>query len=181
MGVSVMLFAFGPAVFFLFVERWKRLHPTPRKKRDNAITLKILPNQQPTSKPTKGIHHEKTQPHRHLGRRRAALLLHPVRQSVLHGQGRGLRPAPARATWQEKDKSDKPDVWKFEGATNKMYQLTVTEKEDKQGKFDAQLFKLRQEYFLDLIPSDCDYATNQADLVAAVHVPRPSVGPRVAA
>lgn len=27
MGVSVMLFAFGPAVFFLFVERWKRLHP----------------------------------------------------------------------------------------------------------------------------------------------------------
>lgn len=29
MGVSVMLFAFGPAVFVLFVERWKRLHPTP--------------------------------------------------------------------------------------------------------------------------------------------------------
>jgi hypothetical protein len=27
MGVSVMLFSFGPAVFFLFVERWKRLHP----------------------------------------------------------------------------------------------------------------------------------------------------------
>lgn len=28
MGVSVMLFAYGPAVYFLFVERWKRLHPT---------------------------------------------------------------------------------------------------------------------------------------------------------
>lgn len=28
MGVSVMLFAYGPAVFFLFAERWKRLHPT---------------------------------------------------------------------------------------------------------------------------------------------------------
>jgi len=27
MGVSVMLFAYGPAVFFLFAERWKRLHP----------------------------------------------------------------------------------------------------------------------------------------------------------
>jgi hypothetical protein len=27
MGFSVMLFAFGPAVFFLFAERWKRLHP----------------------------------------------------------------------------------------------------------------------------------------------------------
>lgn len=30
MGVSVMLFAYGPAVFFLFVERWKRLHPDGR-------------------------------------------------------------------------------------------------------------------------------------------------------
>jgi hypothetical protein len=29
MGVSVMLFAYGPAVFFLYVERWKRLHPAP--------------------------------------------------------------------------------------------------------------------------------------------------------
>ena len=27
MGVSVMLFSFGPAVFFLYVDRWKRLHP----------------------------------------------------------------------------------------------------------------------------------------------------------
>lgn len=27
MGVSVMLFAYGPAVFFLFAARWKRLHP----------------------------------------------------------------------------------------------------------------------------------------------------------
>lgn len=26
-GIAVMLFAYGPAVFFLFVERWKRLHP----------------------------------------------------------------------------------------------------------------------------------------------------------
>lgn len=26
-GIAVMLFAFGPAVYFLFVERWKRLHP----------------------------------------------------------------------------------------------------------------------------------------------------------
>jgi hypothetical protein len=26
-GISVMLFSFGPAVFFLFVARWKHLHP----------------------------------------------------------------------------------------------------------------------------------------------------------
>ena len=73
--------------------------------------------------------------------------------------------------WQEKDKSDNPDVWKFECATNKTYKLTVTEKEGKQGRFKAQLFQLKQEYFLDLIPSDRDYATNQADLVAASMYP----------
>jgi len=28
-GVAVMLFAYGPAVFYLFVERWRRLHPEP--------------------------------------------------------------------------------------------------------------------------------------------------------
>lgn len=28
-GTAVMLFAFGPAVYFLFVERWRRLHPNP--------------------------------------------------------------------------------------------------------------------------------------------------------
>jgi len=69
-------------------------------------------------------------------------------------------------SWQEKDKPDQPDVWKFESATNKIYALTITEKEGKQGKFAAHLFKLKQEFFLDLVPADCNYATNQADLVA---------------
>jgi hypothetical protein len=32
MGVSVMLFAYGPAVFFLFAERWKKLHPQPKQE-----------------------------------------------------------------------------------------------------------------------------------------------------
>jgi hypothetical protein len=27
MGMSVMLFSFGPGVFFLFAARWQRLHP----------------------------------------------------------------------------------------------------------------------------------------------------------
>ncbi|MGA3164734.1 MAG: hypothetical protein ABSF14_01305 [Terriglobia bacterium] len=31
-GVSVMLFSFGPGVFFLFVQRWKRLHPQPGRE-----------------------------------------------------------------------------------------------------------------------------------------------------
>jgi hypothetical protein len=32
MGISVMLFSFGPAVFFLYCERWKRIHPTNAKE-----------------------------------------------------------------------------------------------------------------------------------------------------
>ncbi|MSU57503.1 MAG: hypothetical protein EXS35_04875 [Pedosphaera sp.] len=30
LGISVMLFSFGPAVFFLYVERWRRLHPAAK-------------------------------------------------------------------------------------------------------------------------------------------------------
>jgi hypothetical protein len=29
LGISVMLFSYGPAVFFLYAERWRRLHPEP--------------------------------------------------------------------------------------------------------------------------------------------------------
>lgn len=30
LGIAVMLFAYGPAVYFLFVERWQRVHPRPQ-------------------------------------------------------------------------------------------------------------------------------------------------------
>jgi hypothetical protein len=33
-GVSVMLFSFGPGVFFLFAARWKRLHPQLGQRTD---------------------------------------------------------------------------------------------------------------------------------------------------
>src|SRR5690349_6380022 len=46
--------------------------------------------------------------------------------------------------WQDKDGGDKPEVWAFEQATNKGYDLTVTE-QGKTGKFRVHLFKLRQE------------------------------------
>jgi hypothetical protein len=29
LGISVTLFSYGPAVFFLYVDRWRRLHPAP--------------------------------------------------------------------------------------------------------------------------------------------------------
>ena len=72
--------------------------------------------------------------------------------------------------WQEKE-SEHPEVWKFEKADDKAYKLTTTDKDGKQGEFNAHLFKLKQEYFLDLIPSGCEYATNQADLVASAMSP----------
>lgn len=68
--------------------------------------------------------------------------------------------------WQEKSESgDRPNTWAFEQSTNKGFDLTVTEG-GKTGKFSAHLFKLNDAQFLDLIPADCDYASNQADLVA---------------
>jgi hypothetical protein len=47
MGVSVMLFSFGPAVFFLFVERWKRLHPQVQASQADANEIVAL---NPTNK-----------------------------------------------------------------------------------------------------------------------------------
>lgn len=67
--------------------------------------------------------------------------------------------------WQEKGKTNDPEIWKFEQSTNNTLKLTVVE-QGKTGEFAAHLFKLGQEQFLDLIPTDCNYATNQADLVA---------------
>ena len=68
--------------------------------------------------------------------------------------------------WQEKGNTNNPEIWYFETSTNgSAYKLTVTE-DGKTGEFSAHLFKLKGEQFLDLIPTDCNYATNQADLVA---------------
>jgi hypothetical protein len=33
MGIAVMLFSFGPSVFFLYAARWKRLHPQSLRPR----------------------------------------------------------------------------------------------------------------------------------------------------
>jgi len=73
--------------------------------------------------------------------------------------------------WQAQDKSNEPGHWKFEKADGKAYQLTIVEKNGRQGEFNARLFQLRGNYFLDIIPSDCDYATNQADLVSFAMYP----------
>src|SRR5436190_18600561 len=63
------------------------------------------------------------------------------------------------------DKADDTDIWKFETGPGKAYKLSVRDK-GKEGAFDAHLFRIEDGTFLDLIPAECNFATNQADLVA---------------
>lgn len=87
--------------------------------------------------------------------------------------------------WQTKDKSADPEGWLFEKAGTNYYKLTITEKQGKRGEFEAHLFKLKGNYFLDLIPAEINYATNQADLAAAAMFPGhllahvPQIGPEL--
>jgi hypothetical protein len=73
--------------------------------------------------------------------------------------------------WSGKDKDKNPESWKFGAGTNSQYSLMVVEGAGKEGQFTATLFKLKGERFLDLIPSDCNYASNQADLVGGAMFP----------
>ncbi len=73
--------------------------------------------------------------------------------------------------WQPQEDSNDTGTWKFEPAEAKAYKLTVNEEDGRQGEFTAHLFKLKQELFLDLIPNECKYATNEASLVAASMIP----------
>jgi len=74
-------------------------------------------------------------------------------------------------SWQEADKKDHPETWVFETATSNSYTATYTEEPGKTGKFEAHFFKLGETTFLDLTPSECNYATNQADLVGISMIP----------
>src|ERR1019366_7010332 len=71
-------------------------------------------------------------------------------------------------TWAEKGKEQEPETWSFEKAGDKAYKLAIAEKPGKEGEFTAHLFKLKHEYFLDLLPRECNYATNQAELAAGM-------------
>ena len=72
--------------------------------------------------------------------------------------------------WVDKSNPDNPTTWKFEQATNNAFKLTMSG-EGKTGQFSAHLFKLKQQEFLDIIPADCEYATNQVDVIAASMFP----------
>jgi len=66
--------------------------------------------------------------------------------------------------------TNNPESWVFEQSTNKGFDVTVTE-QGKTGKFNAHLFKLKDSQFLDVIPTDCNYASNQAEIVAYSMIP----------
>lgn len=69
-------------------------------------------------------------------------------------------------SWVATDDADQ-QVWEFleDTKTPKAYKLTVMEKDNKRGQFSAHLFQLGQDDFLDLVPIDCDFREDQADLV----------------
>lgn len=68
-------------------------------------------------------------------------------------------------------KEPSEEGWKFEPAGTNRYKLTVTEKHEKKGEFIATLFKLKEHHFIDLVPSKCEFAENQADIVGYSLVP----------
>lgn len=72
--------------------------------------------------------------------------------------------------WHDTGDTNNPEIWKFAQSTNNAYNLTVVE-DGKTGEFAAHLFKLKQDEFLDLIPTDCKFADNQAGLVAVSMFP----------
>lgn len=77
--------------------------------------------------------------------------------------------------WAATDSEDQPERWTFkrndEDPADRAYRLTVTDNDGRQGRFRATLFQLKEHRFLDLIPLDCDYAKNQADLVGCSMFP----------
>jgi hypothetical protein len=74
-------------------------------------------------------------------------------------------------TWLEDEDKDSPTSWKFEAATNNAYTVTVTEEKGRTGKFEGHLFKLGKNLFLDITPTECEFATNQANIVGMAVIP----------
>lgn len=63
------------------------------------------------------------------------------------------------------------ETWEFEKADDTSYKLTVTEKGGKPGTFIARLFKLKEELFVDILPLECTFDSNQAELVGCAMFP----------
>ncbi|MDR3458145.1 MAG: hypothetical protein P4N60_11905 [Verrucomicrobiae bacterium] len=75
--------------------------------------------------------------------------------------------------WAEDKDKDKgqPVTWTFSAATNSAYAVALVDDNGKTGQFTGHLFKLGDGLFLDLTPTECNYATNQADIVGNAMIP----------
>jgi hypothetical protein len=72
-------------------------------------------------------------------------------------------------TWG--DPGDSKESWRFEAADEKAYKFSVTEEGGKAGSFEARLFKLKGQLFLDIIPKEAELRDDQAGLVGASLIP----------
>ena len=64
--------------------------------------------------------------------------------------------------------NEENETWKFEAdKDNTAYTLKITQNDGKTGELKAKLFKLGKECFIDLLPNNCEFATNQADIINA--------------
>jgi hypothetical protein len=73
--------------------------------------------------------------------------------------------------WQSPAESKDSTTWKFEPGEGQTYKVTVTDNDGKNGEFKAVLFKLKEHYFIDLLPANWDFAASQIDLVGAALFP----------
>jgi hypothetical protein len=73
--------------------------------------------------------------------------------------------------WLDDSNKDKPESWTFEASTNRAYAVTVVEDSGKTGKLEGHLFKLGSQMFMDLTPTACEYATNQAAITGMAMIP----------
>ena len=66
-------------------------------------------------------------------------------------------------TWVEPGKTN--NSWRFEGDGTNRYTLTVTEENNKSAKFNAMLFKLKGQTYLDTIPDKVELGDDQPSMV----------------
>lgn len=74
-------------------------------------------------------------------------------------------------TWVETGKKEKAVLWNFEAPTNNAYAVALRDDDGKTGKFEAHLFKLGKEMFLDVTPTECKFDDKQASLLTAAMIP----------
>jgi hypothetical protein len=75
----------------------------------------------------------------------------------------------ARLVGEWRTTSDPNDIqtWKFEKSGDNAYKLVVAGKDGKHDDLDARLFKLKDQLFLDVIPTECRYAPDEGGIVSA--------------